>query len=56
MNTQTVGAQQCSLEEAKDELKARDIPLNLGVNSELELLSDMENACSCKGYDFVNQK
>ena len=33
-----------TLEEAKDELKARDIPINLGVNSELELLSDIENA------------
>ncbi|KYC37317.1 hypothetical protein WA1_47750 [Scytonema hofmannii PCC 7110] len=33
-----------TLEEAKDELKARNIPINLGVNSELELLSDIENA------------
>ncbi len=33
-----------TLEEAKDELKARDIPINLGVNSELELLMDIENA------------
>ncbi len=33
-----------TLEEVKDELKARDIPINLGVNSELELLSDIENA------------
>ncbi|MGH8000726.1 MAG: ImmA/IrrE family metallo-endopeptidase [Brasilonema sp.] len=33
-----------TLEEAKDELNARGIPINLGVNSELELLSDIENA------------
>jgi|GEM_PF-5324713 predicted HTH domain antitoxin len=33
-----------TLQEAKDELKARNIPINLGVNSELELLSDIENA------------
>lgn len=33
-----------TLEEAKEELRARDIPINLGVNSKLELLSDIENA------------
>lgn len=33
-----------TLEEAKDELKARDIPINLSIDSELELLSDIENA------------
>jgi Zn-dependent peptidase ImmA (M78 family)/transcriptional regulator with XRE-family HTH domain len=33
-----------TLEEAKEQLKIRDIPINLGVNSELELLSDIENA------------
>lgn len=33
-----------TLEEAKEQLNRRDIPINLGVNSELELLSDIENA------------
>jgi Zn-dependent peptidase ImmA (M78 family)/DNA-binding XRE family transcriptional regulator len=33
-----------TLEEAKEQLNSRDIPINLGVNSELELLSDIENA------------
>ncbi|MHC5731500.1 MAG: UPF0175 family protein, partial [Nostoc sp.] len=31
-----------TLEEAKNELQSRDIPINLGINSELELLSDIE--------------
>jgi Zn-dependent peptidase ImmA (M78 family)/transcriptional regulator with XRE-family HTH domain/predicted HTH domain antitoxin len=35
---------ECSLEEAKSQLMARDIPIDLGVNSDLELLSDIENA------------
>jgi len=35
---------ECSLEEAKYQLKARKISINLGVNSELDLLSDIENA------------
>ena len=33
-----------TLEEAKEESLTREIPINLGVNSELELLSDVENA------------
>lgn len=33
-----------SIEEAKSQLKARDIPLDLGVDSDSELLSDIENA------------
>lgn len=33
-----------TLEEAKNQLNERDIPINIGVNSELELLSDIENA------------
>lgn len=33
-----------TLEEAKHELKVKNIPINLGVESELELLSDIENA------------
>ncbi|MDJ0620127.1 MAG: UPF0175 family protein [Calothrix sp. MO_192.B10] len=33
-----------TLEEAKEELNARDISINLGANSELELLSNIENA------------
>lgn len=33
-----------TLEEAKNELQSRDIPINLGINSELELLSDIDNA------------
>lgn len=32
------------LEEAKTQLEARNIPIDLGVSSELELLSDIENA------------
>lgn len=32
------------LEEAKTQLQARNIPLDLGVSSELELLSDIKNA------------
>lgn len=33
-----------TLEEAKEQLNIRDIPINLGVNSKLELLSDIDNA------------
>ncbi len=33
-----------TVEEAKNLLNAREIPIDLGVNSELELLSDIENA------------
>ncbi len=33
-----------TLEEAKNESLTREIPLNLGINSELELLNDVENA------------
>jgi Zn-dependent peptidase ImmA (M78 family)/DNA-binding XRE family transcriptional regulator len=33
-----------TLEEAKEQLNSRDISINLGVNSKLELLSDIENA------------
>lgn len=33
-----------SIEEAKSQLKARNIPLDLGVDSDSELLSDIENA------------
>ncbi len=32
------------LEEAKTQLEARNIPIDLGVSSELELLSDIKNA------------
>lgn len=32
------------LEEAKTQLSARNIQIDLGVSSELELLSDIENA------------
>ncbi|WP_017313942.1 ImmA/IrrE family metallo-endopeptidase [Mastigocladopsis repens] len=35
---------ECSLEEAKSQLMARDIPIDLGVDSDSELLSDIENA------------
>lgn len=35
---------ECSIEEAKSQLKARNIPLDLGVDSDCELLSDIENA------------
>lgn len=35
-----------TLEEAKTQLEARNIPIDLGVSSELELLSDIENAAS----------
>ncbi|BAY80434.1 hypothetical protein NIES25_69220 (plasmid) [Nostoc linckia NIES-25] len=35
---------ECSIKQAKSQLKARDIPLDLGVDSDLELLSDIENA------------
>jgi Zn-dependent peptidase ImmA (M78 family)/predicted HTH domain antitoxin len=33
-----------SLEDAKAQLEARNIPVNLGVNSKLELFSDIQNA------------
>lgn len=35
---------ECSIEEAKSQLVARDIRIDMGVNSDLELLSDIENA------------